>query len=641
MSFRLVITLITVISTSLTFGEETSGEAVMVPESGSESFVPCKTSLRFTDVTEIVGLARTGDSFSVAVADYDRNGWLDLAVSGHGQVYVYRNDGGYFTPVITGRSKFGFDHGFDCHGLSWFDYDGDGWLDLFISNGAYRGMGGEPNFILRNDRNGGFERVDLPDALAYPECGGRCMLPYDLDRDGQEDVILFGAFREGREGRIVYRRGEDWEIAKGTGIEKIHSSTIAPFGNSPEGYPRFLFRTAGADAGSVFDFVPGEGFVNRSEELGLMPGFHVQTVVPIDYNNNGLLDLYYVSGRNWTEASPRVVNDSELYVNLVGGIGDPVCLDVRFRAEGTLSLSLTRNGIPRFEIGLGAGEVPQQAQNAEFSVNDPRLKGEPQTDQMGVYLFRDGDDLVLRRIGMRASDWAAVSGMISADSIELISPREQPLPPFSNRLYENRGDRFVDVTEQAGAGCVAPGADVVVADFNNDGFMDLYILNGTDPYVNTPNRLLLNNGDGTFTDVTASTGTAGSSRGRSCGGVAFDFNNNGSLDLFFQNGNGPPQPHGRGPMQMFRNDGDNGNSCQVEVLGDDAALVVANTGGYLLAQLAGGMSDRFGYSRKPVHIGLGQADTTEVEVRWSSGKVTHHTVRAGEKLTLGVTEEGR
>ncbi len=98
-----------------------------------------------------------------------------------------------------------------------------------------------------------------------------------------------------------------------------------------------------------------------------------------------------------------------------------------------------------------------------------------------------------------------------------------------NALYRNLGNwQFVDVTEQAGVGDPGFGLGVTVADFNNNGLADLYLNNYG------PNVLYRNNGDGTFTDVTAE---AGVENGHLVGaGTAFlDINANGNLDLYAAN----------------------------------------------------------------------------------------------------------
>src|SRR5208337_2846011 len=73
----------------------------------------------------------------------------------------------------------------------------------------------------------------------------------------------------------------------------------------------------------------------------------------------------------------------------------------------------------------------------------------------------------------------------------------------SNHLFRNNGDgTFTDVTAQAGVGGHNWGFGAVAADYNNDGFQDLYVYNYG------PNILYRNNGDGTFTDVTRQAGVA-------------------------------------------------------------------------------------------------------------------------------------
>jgi enediyne biosynthesis protein E4 len=101
-------------------------------------------------------------------------------------------------------------------------------------------------------------------------------------------------------------------------------------------------------------------------------------------------------------------------------------------------------------------------------------------------------------------------------------------PRYWNRLYrQNRDGTFTDVTEQAGlanAGDGNYGMGVAVGDFDNDGYPDLYVTSYG------KNILYHNNGNGTFTDVTAKAGVAGGGWSVSAGFV--DYDNDGKLDLF-------------------------------------------------------------------------------------------------------------
>ena len=103
-----------------------------------------------------------------------------------------------------------------------------------------------------------------------------------------------------------------------------------------------------------------------------------------------------------------------------------------------------------------------------------------------------------------------------------------PNPPLRNALYRNNRDgTFTDVTEKAGVAAGGYGQGVAVGDYDGDGFPDLY--------VTQYGRSILyhNNGDGTFTDVTEKAGVA--APGWASSAVWFDYDNDGRLDLFVCN----------------------------------------------------------------------------------------------------------
>jgi hypothetical protein len=106
-----------------------------------------------------------------------------------------------------------------------------------------------------------------------------------------------------------------------------------------------------------------------------------------------------------------------------------------------------------------------------------------------------------------------------------------------NVLYRNNGDgTFADVTDMAGVGDRSWSWMGVWADVNNDNFPDLYVVNGRYP-AGEPNKLYLNNGNGTFTDISKKAGVADANWG--LGATFADIDNNGTLDLFVSNYVGP------------------------------------------------------------------------------------------------------
>ena len=120
--------------------------------------------------------------------------------------------------------------------------------------------------------------------------------------------------------------------------------------------------------------------------------------------------------------------------------------------------------------------------------------------------------------------------------------------PLSARLYRNLGDgRFADVTQRAGIGAaLGPGLGVNIADFNGDGWPDIYVANDS-----AANFLWLNKGNGTFEEAALASGAAYADEGVARAGMGVtvgDVNGRGTEDVFVTN-------LAREGATLFRNDG--------------------------------------------------------------------------------------
>jgi hypothetical protein len=171
-------------------------------------------------------------------------------------------------------------------------------------------------------------------------------------------------------------------------------------------------------------------------------------------------------------------------------------------------------GAPQFEVHTPRG--------IDFTLqNSPTAKKYLiETMPGGVALLDYNNDGLL--------DIFVVNGGRISDPMTVPENFDRHNPRYWNRLYrQNKDGSFTDVTEQAGLANVSDGnygMGVAVGDYDNDGYPDLFVTNYG------KNILYHNNGDGTFTDVTAKAGVAGGGWSVSAG--FFDYDNDGKLDLF-------------------------------------------------------------------------------------------------------------
>jgi hypothetical protein len=170
----------------------------------------------FTDVTARAGVKGEGYSMGVAVGDYDNDGWEDLYVVGVNRNQLFHNNGdGTFTDVTEAAGLKGLDPQRGktwsiCAG--WFDYDNDGWLDLFVVNYCVWGLdkdpfcGSEftgvraychpskfdplPDALYHNNRNGTFTEVSAAAGMRQHLGKGMGVAFADYDADGYLDVFV-------------------------------------------------------------------------------------------------------------------------------------------------------------------------------------------------------------------------------------------------------------------------------------------------------------------------------------------------------------------------------------------------------------------------------------------------------------------
>ncbi|HSE39559.1 MAG TPA: FG-GAP-like repeat-containing protein [Acidobacteriota bacterium] len=177
-----------------------------------------------------------------------------------------------------------------------------------------------------------------------------------------------------------------------------------------------------------------------------------------------------------------------------------------------------------------------------------------------------------------------------------------------NQLFKNVGGfQFANVAASAHVNFTGPGRGAIAADFNDDGFQDLYVVN-----FQRPNKLYLNNGNETFRDATASSGAGFS--GASQQAAAVDYDGDEDIDIFVVNNNGPSllfRNQGNGKFQNVAGaaglagpkKGRSASFNDYDHDGDVDVIITQSQGGNLLFSNVGG-----GRFNRITNVDLGNAD---------------------------------
>jgi hypothetical protein len=493
-------------------------------------------------------------------------------------------------------------------GLALFDFDNDGWLDVFFANGApWPGRPGPatPGALYRNDRDGTFTDVTKAAGLAAP-LFAIGVTAADYDNDGWKDLYV-------------------------TAIGGNH-----------------LFRNLGNGA-----------FADVTARTGTRgPGTFGTSTMFFDYDRDGHLDIVVANYVTWTI-------DKDLFCTLDGKTKS-YCTPESYQGE---SPTLFRNrGDSTFEDATRkAGVWDPTSKALGVALLDHDEDGWPDfvlaNDTQPNKLYRNNQDGTFTDVGMSAGiafgeTGVARAGMgIDAADYSGVGRASLLVANFSNEmigLYHNEGNGLY--VDEAPASTVGRASMLTLAfgilffDYDLDGRVDIFAGNGhvaddisaVQPSVThaQPPHVFRNAGDRRFEPMGGRLGPALQKPIVARGVAAGDIDNDGDLDVLVSTNDGP--------AVVFRNDGGNRNRfVRVKAIGTrsnrdgiGAKVTVTLPDGSRQWRLVHTGSSYCSQSDTALTFGLGATQRVEsIEVAWPSG----HVDRTGPVVAnqVAFVEEGR
>jgi hypothetical protein len=478
-------------------------------------------------------------------------------------------------------------------GVAVFDYNNDGYLDIFFANGAdieslKKTSPKYSNRLFENDGKGHFTDVTAKAGLAGTGFDNGVAVG-DYDNDGREDIFVGGVHGN----RLYHNDGgtfTDVTIKAGLG--------------APDAQYGPLWSVGGAW---------------------------------VDVNNDGLLDLIVVNYMAWDankEPSCEVAPGKLDYCHPKLYKPTPNQLFLN-SGDGTFRDISEESGIrshPGKGMGIGVADYDQDGLMDFFIPNDKmnnslfHSKGggrfEEIAFQAGVALLEDGK--FISGMGVDAQD-------IDNDGLPDIASAALDNETFP--LFRNLGKRgFADITRSSGLARVTlpmAGYSPTIADFDNDGWKDIFVTrghvqalaSGSKVQVDQPNTVFRNLGGAKFQALTEQAGLSAQPPARHRGSAVGDLNADGRLDVV--------TTALSAPAELWLN-GSPGDSHWLELRLEGTASNRDGIGARIKVTAGGRVqynhvSFAAGYassSAAPTHFGLGAAASANlVEIRWPSGLV--------------------
>ncbi len=486
----------------------------------------------------------------------------------------------------SGKRLFNEQYG---SGGGFFDYDNDGYLDIYLINARPQGeqMNAAPptNVLYHNNGDGSF--TDVTRVAGVADTGyGVGATTGDYDNDGDVDLYLtnFGH-------NVLYQNEGD-----GTFTNVAETAQVADAG----------WGTSCAFA---------------------------------DFDSDGFLELYVTNYANYTLDAHKTCYRHNIAV-YCGPSSYPPQPDLFYHnnGDGTFTNLTKQSGLLSVPAAHGLGVAVGDADNdgdADLYIAN---------DQDFNFLFENRGDGIFEEIGLLSGVSCSDTGKAEAgmgvafadyDNDGKLDLTVSNFQNETNTLYHNEGDNFfIDTTIPTGIAEHTHrylGWGIGFLDYDNDGYKDIFVANGhtmdniaeVDRSTTTPQQNLLfrNLGNGQFVDVTAQMGAGFALRKTSRASAFGDYDNDGDIDILITNWNQT--------ANLLRNDGGNRNNwVQVQAIGTKSnrsaigariKVVAGELTQYAEVKSSGSY---LAFSDLRVHFGLNDAKNIDLlEIRWPSGIV--------------------